>query len=66
MSPFVLSESGVRIIVQQATHARQISRWEYFQITSAMLANADIAAVDRTQVNRLLDAVRLGDIELVN
>lgn len=57
----------VRHITQQAQQTGQISRQDYFRLTSALLnASTGIEAADRIVINRLLDAVRTGKMRLVH
>ncbi|MBE7380997.1 MAG: hypothetical protein F6J95_006270 [Leptolyngbya sp. SIO1E4] len=66
MVSVIPNQSGIQALVQRAIKARQISRQEHLQMTSAMLANPDIGVADRAQINRLLDCIRAGKIHLVD
>lgn len=60
------NQSGIQALVKQAIKARQITRQEHLQLTSAMLSAMDMKAADRSYINRLLDYIRAGKIHLVD
>lgn len=66
MVSVVPKQSGIRTLVERAVEMRHISRQEHLQLTSAMLASPNMATMDRTQINRLLDSIRAGKIRLVD
>lgn len=66
MNYALFNQSGIRALVQQAIRARQISRQELWQLTSAMLSRQEMRAADRSYINRLLDCIRAGKIHLVD
>ena len=59
-------QTGIRVLVQQAVDAREISRQDHLQLTSAMLSTPGMAPIDRAHINRLLDAIRAGKVRLVD
>ena len=46
--------------------SRQISRQQYHQLSSAILADGEIDEEERYQINRLFDAIRAGQVRIVN
>ncbi|HEY9889351.1 MAG TPA: hypothetical protein V6D02_13185 [Candidatus Obscuribacterales bacterium] len=59
-------QSGIQVLVQRAVKARQLSRQEHLKLTSAMLTDTQMPPSDRFHINRLLDYVRAGKINLVD
>lgn len=59
-------DSGIQALVKHAVKARQLSRREHLQLTSAMLSNSGMPPSDRFHINRLLDYVRAGKIHLID
>lgn len=60
------AELSLHAIVQQALDAGLLSRQHYRRLTTAMLGVEPLPVSDRSQINRLFDAVRMGQIELVD
>jgi hypothetical protein len=58
--------SGIQALVQRALKVRRLSRQEHLKLTSAMLTDPAMVSADRYQINRLLDCVRAGKIQLVD
>jgi hypothetical protein len=58
--------TGLQTLVQRAVRDRKLGRQEHLQLTSAMLTDPGMASGDRFQINRLLDYVRAGKIQLVD
>ena len=62
----VPDQSGIQSLVQRAVKSRQLSRQEHLKLTSAMLSNPDMESTDRFHINRLLDYVRVGKVNLID
>lgn len=62
----VPDQSGIQSLVQRAVKLRQLSRQEHLKLTSAMLSDPDMASTDRFHINRLLDYVRVGKVNLID
>jgi len=60
------AELSLQAIVQQALDGGLLSRQHYRHLTTAMLGVEPLPATDRSHINRLFDAVRMGQIELVD
>ncbi|MGF1460221.1 MAG: hypothetical protein ACFBSG_14495 [Leptolyngbyaceae cyanobacterium] len=59
-------QSGIQVLVQNAVKARQLSRREHLKLTSAMLSDPGMPPSDRFHINRLLDYVRVGKVDLID
>jgi len=59
-------QSGIKSLVQRAVTARQLSRREHLKLTSAILSDPSMAPSDRFHINRLLDYVRAGKVQLID
>lgn len=59
-------QSGIQSLVQSAVTARQLSRREHLQLTSAILSDPGMPPSDRFHINRLLDYVRAGKVQLID
>ncbi len=44
----------------------KVSRYEYFQLMSRLLANQALTSEESARINQILDAVRLNHIQLVD
>ena len=62
----VPDQSGIQSLVHRAVKSRQLSRQEHPKLTSAMLSNPDMESTDRFHINRLLDYVRVGKVNLID
>jgi hypothetical protein len=60
------TSSSVEAMVQRVLSRRRLSRREHLQLTTAILGNPGLDARDRNQINRVLDYIRAGKVELVN
>ena len=58
--------SCIQILVQRAVKSRQLSRQEHLKLTSAILSDTGMAPAERFHINRLLDYVRAGKINLID
>lgn len=59
-------QSGIQTLVKHAVKAQQLSRREHLRLTSALLSDPGMPASDRFHINRLLDYVRAGKINLID
>jgi hypothetical protein len=59
-------QSGIQALVQQAVKVRQLSRQQHLKLTSAILSDPNMTPSDRFHINRLLDYVRAGKINLID
>lgn len=59
-------QSGIQALVKHAVKARQLSRREHLRLTSTMLSDPGMSASDRFHINRLLDYVRVGKVNLID
>jgi len=57
---------AVEAMVQRVLSRRRLSRHEHMQLTTAILGNPGMAVCDRNQINRVLDNIRAGKVQLVN
>ncbi len=60
------ASSPVEAMVQRVLDRRCINRREHLQLTTAILGNPVINARDRNQINRILDYIRAGKVEVVD
>ncbi|HEY9637925.1 MAG TPA: hypothetical protein V6D14_31320 [Coleofasciculaceae cyanobacterium] len=62
------SESTLNIsqFVENLIVSRKISNQQYHQLSAAILADGEIDEEERYQINRLFDAIRTGQIRIVN
>jgi hypothetical protein len=62
------SESTLNIshFVENLIVSRKISHQQYHQLSAAILADGEIDEEDRYQINRLFDAIRTGQVRIVN
>jgi hypothetical protein len=58
--------SPVEAMVQRVLSRHHLSRREHLQLTTAILGNPGLDARDRNQINRVLDDIRAGKVQLVN
>ncbi|MDA0867371.1 MAG: hypothetical protein O2890_13375 [Cyanobacteria bacterium] len=58
--------SPVEAMVKRVLRRRRLNRREHLQLTTAILGNPAISASDRNQINRILDYIQAGKVELVN
>ena len=53
-------------LVQKVIESQRISRKDYMQLTSMILAISSITSLQRSHINQVLDAVRAGQVTLVD
>lgn len=58
-------DRSIESIVDRVMAAKEISRQEHLQLTSALLSGNQITDEERRLVNRVFDNVRLGKVKLV-
>jgi hypothetical protein len=58
-------DRSINSIVERVMAAREISRQEHLQLTSALLANDQLTDEERRLINRVFDNVRMGKLQLV-
>ncbi|MGD1908698.1 MAG: hypothetical protein ACFB0C_22310 [Leptolyngbyaceae cyanobacterium] len=58
--------SPIEAMVQRVLSRRRLSRREHLQLTTAILGNPSMDVRDRNQINRVLDDIRAGKVQLVN
>jgi len=66
MISVVHEQSSIQSLVQSAVTARELSRREHLKLTSAILSDTSMAPSDRFHINRLLDYVRAGKVQLID
>ena len=60
------NQTGINGLLHRAAITCEISRQDHLQLTSAMLSTPNMAASDRTRINRLLDLIRSGKVRVVD
>lgn len=60
------SLSPVEAMVQQVLSRRRLTRREHLQLTTAILGDPSMDVHDRNQINRVLDDIRAGKVQLIN
>lgn len=60
------STLDVAQFVEKLIFARQISRRQYEQLSAAILADGKIDQEELQQINRLFDAIRAGQMKIVD
>lgn len=56
----------VSVVVEQIILSRQISYQQYHQLSAAILADGKVDEAERSQINRLFDAIQSGRVRIVN
>ncbi|MBF2088276.1 MAG: hypothetical protein IGR80_10955 [Synechococcales cyanobacterium K44_A2020_017] len=59
-------DRSISNIVERVMAAREISRQEHLQLTSALLANYQLTDEERRLINRVFDHVRMGKLTMVD
>jgi len=62
----IATHARVYQLAHQAIQQGCLSRRDHAALVSAMLADATLEPLDRSQINRLFDYVRLGRVRLVD
>ncbi len=62
------SKSTVNVsqLVERFILSRRISRQQYHQLSTAILADGQIDEEERHQINRLFDAIQSGQIKIID
>ncbi|MEM9906716.1 MAG: hypothetical protein AAF921_16990 [Cyanobacteria bacterium P01_D01_bin.44] len=60
------SGNQTQTLVQKIKQNGQLSRQEHLTLSSLLLSAFDLSAVERSQINRIFDDIRNGQIELVD
>ena len=60
------SNSQVQFLAGQSIQQGYLRRRDHLYLTSAMLGDPQLSSADRSQINRVLDYVRMGRIQLVD
>ncbi len=60
------SNCAIQPLVQQIVAAGELSRQDYMQLTSAILADYKLSNEDRCRISRVLDYVQIGRLKLVD
>ncbi|WP_187329483.1 hypothetical protein [Halomicronema hongdechloris] len=60
------AQARIYQLVHQAIHQGRLSRCDHLTLVSAMLADATLDPLDRSQINRVFDYVRMGRVRLVD
>lgn len=60
------SNSQIQALTGQSIQQGCLRRRDHVFLTSAMLGDPSLSSIDRSQINRVLDYVRMGRIELID
>lgn len=61
-----ISSCTIQPFVQQIVAAGELSRQDYMQLTSTILADYKLSNEDRCHISRILDYVQIGRLKLVD
>lgn len=61
-----IGSNNVQQTTLQAIQRGRLSRRDHLQLTSALLGDFTLSAADRSQINRVLDYIRMGRVELID
>jgi hypothetical protein len=56
----------IRQVIEKAASSGQITYQDYLKLTSALLSQPNMRDEERTLINRVFDAVRAGQLKLVD
>lgn len=57
---------AIQKITQEAIHQGVLRRRDHFALTAAMLCDSSLAPAIRSDINRVLDYIRMGRVVLVD
>lgn len=52
--------------IEQILSSKQVSRHQHLQLTSMLLSNQQVTEIDRLNINRVLEKVELGQVNLID
>ncbi len=52
--------------IEQILASQQVSRHQHLQLTSMLLSNQQVTETDRLNINRVLEKVELGQLDLID
>ncbi|MBM0741976.1 hypothetical protein JOY44_10120 [Phormidium sp. CLA17] len=52
--------------LEQILSSKQVSRHQHLQLTSILLSNQQVTDADRLNINRVLEKVKAGQIDLID
>lgn len=53
-------------MIESILSSKQVSRRQYLQFTSMLLSNQQITEIDRLNINRVLEKVELGQVDVID
>lgn len=53
-------------MIEYILSSKQVSRRQYLQFTSMLLSNQQITEIDRLNINRVLEKVELGQVDVID
>ena len=60
------SDLTVQSLVKQVLTARRITRKEYLQMVSTLLADPELSDEERRQINRIFDYIQINQVTIVD
>ncbi|MEX0270350.1 hypothetical protein AB3R30_14495 [Leptolyngbyaceae cyanobacterium UHCC 1019] len=52
--------------IEQILVSKQVSRYQHLQLTSLLLSNQHVTEADRLNINRVLERVEIGQVDLID
>lgn len=53
-------------MIESILSSKQVSRRQYLQFTSILLSNQQVTKIDRLNINRVLEKVELGQVDVID
>jgi len=53
-------------MIEYILSSKQVSRRQYLQLTSMLLSNQQVTEIDRLNINRVLEKVELGQVDVID
>ncbi len=60
------SDLTVQSLVKQVLGSRRITRKEYLQLVSTLLADPELSDEERRQINRIFDYIQINQVAIVD
>jgi len=53
-------------MIESILSSKQVSRRQYLQLTSMLLSNQQVTEIDRLNINRVLEKVEMGQVDVID
>ena len=53
-------------MIEYILSSKQVSRRQYLQLTSMLLSNQQVTEIDRLNINRVLEKVEMGQVDVID